>query len=313
MIYLNLKQELNNWAYMQLTNAGFNNVKPAEAMSQFYDVELRFINPKPRKIKKSKDFVCPVGYEAKLQYFENAVTRGENLIPFMTKTMLDVTFQDKMLFDWGIYHFHLSDTDDKRDKRFKARSGQLLIAYKDFHDDDTIYFITVVSHQKINLWTTQDFIRCLADSWPDMMEKYRVQGVVATDFTVTDAEYANLRTVNINPGIDLGDGRVYISPNFGLTAAGTSVRTQFKINAMNKRVRLLEKQIQANGAAIIAKINEHLKTALSDITLHFQSFYKNDFVFKIKEDSNVELLAGLVQTDNGYALNYEIIYHEGTA
>lgn len=54
MIYLNLKQELNNWAYMQLTNAGFNNVKPAEAMSQYYDVELRFINPKPRKIKNLK-------------------------------------------------------------------------------------------------------------------------------------------------------------------------------------------------------------------------------------------------------------------
>lgn len=219
MISLNLKQELNSWAYTQLTNDGFNNINHSEAMAQYYDVSLRIIAPKPRKIEKSKEFTCPTGYENKLKFFENAVTSGINLRPFMTKTMLDASFQDKMLFDWGIYHFHVTDSIDTKDKRFMARSGQLLIAYKDWYDDETVYFLNVVSHKKINLWTTQNFIRILADKWPDMMEKYRMQGVVATDFSVTDAEYASLRNVNVNSSIDLGDGRVYISPNFGLTAA----------------------------------------------------------------------------------------------
>ena len=41
MISLNLKQELNSWAYSQLTNAGFNNVNRSEVMAQYYDVSLR--------------------------------------------------------------------------------------------------------------------------------------------------------------------------------------------------------------------------------------------------------------------------------
>lgn len=102
MISLNIKQELNSWAYTQLTNAGFNNVNLSEAMAQYYDVSLRLIAPKPRKIEKSKEFTCPTGYEKKLKFFENAVTSGMDLRPFMTKTMLDASFQDKLLFDWGI-------------------------------------------------------------------------------------------------------------------------------------------------------------------------------------------------------------------
>ena len=41
MISLNLKQELNSWAYTQLTNDGFNNINHSEAMAQYYDVSLR--------------------------------------------------------------------------------------------------------------------------------------------------------------------------------------------------------------------------------------------------------------------------------
>ena len=311
MIHLNIKQELNNWAYMQLLNAGFNNIVPDKALEQYYDVALRIITSKPRRIKKTKEFCCPAGYEHKLQCIENAVAKGVNLGSFMTKRMLNAAYQDKMLFDWGIYHFHLSDTIDAKDKRFMARSGQLLIAYKDFYDDDTIYFITIVSHQKINLWTTQDFIRSLADNWPDMMEKYRMQGVTATDFAVTDGEYATLRSANINSSIDLGDGRVYISPNLGLTAAGTSLRAQFELITMIRHARLLEEQIQTKSAEIIYKINEYAETTLNDITLRLQTFRNNDFAFILEEEPNIQLLAGLDQTNDGYFLHYIIICHEG--
>lgn len=45
MIYLNMKEELNNWAFLKLTQAGYNNVRVSEAMVQYYNAALRFIMP----------------------------------------------------------------------------------------------------------------------------------------------------------------------------------------------------------------------------------------------------------------------------
>ncbi len=307
MLHLNMKEELNNLAALKLTQAGYNNIRVSEALEQYYNAALRSIIPKPRTIMKSKEFVCPSGYEKKLRFFEDSVNQGKDLRPFMTKTMLDVTFQDKMLFDWGLYHFHLSDAVDTRDKRFMARSGQLLIAYKDWNDDNTLYFLQVVSHQKLNLWTTQDFIRCLADNWPAMMEQYRMPGMVDMEFSVTDADLAGLRSANVSSFVNLGDGRAYIGSNLGLTGAGTSVRAQFNLIAANKSASLTEKLIKENGREILAYINENSKTTFSDLNLHIQAFCNNVFFFEMEEIPDIVLLVNLTDTPDGLVLNYRIV------
>lgn len=307
MIYLNLKDELNNWAVLQLKQAGYNNVRVSEALEQYYNVALRCIMPKPRTIMKSKQFVCPSGYESKLHFFEDAVTQGKYLKPFMTKNMLDASFQDKMLFDWGLYHFHLSDTVDTKDNRFMARSGQLLIAYKDWNNDGIIYFLQVVSHQQLNLWTTQVFIRCLADNWPAMMEQYRLPGIIDTEFSVSDAEFAGLRSANVNSFVNLGDGRVYIGSNLGLTGTGYSVRAQLHLLSVNKYTSLTEKLIKEKSVEILTYINVNSKTSFSDLTLHIQAFRDKFFFFEIEEIPEIVLLVNLKETPAGSELNYRIV------
>lgn len=307
MIYLNMKEELNNWAFLKLTQAGYNNVRVSEAMVQYYNAALRFIMPKPRTVMKTNEFVCPSGYEKKLQFFEEAVTQGKDLKPFMTKTMLDASFQDKMLFDWGLYHFHLSDTVNTKDKRFMDRSGQLLIAYKDWNNDNTLYFLQVVSHQQLNVWTTQAFIRYLADNWPDMMEPHRLKGVIDTDYNVSDADFAGLRSANVNSFVNLGDGRVYIGSNFGLTGAGYSVRAQLHLLSVNKYTSLTEKLIKEKSVEIIAYINDNSRRSFSDLTLHIQAFRNKDFFFEIEEIPEKVLLVNLKETPAGPKLNYRIV------
>lgn len=307
MIYRNMKEELNNWAFLKLTQAGYNNVRVSEAMVQYYNAALRFIMPKPRTVMKTNEFVCPSGYEKKLQFFEEAVTQGKDLKPFMTKTMLDASFQDKMLFDWGLYHFHLSDTVNTKDKRFMDRSGQLLIAYKDWNNDNTLYFLQVVSHQQLNVWTTQAFIRYLADNWPDMMEPHRLKGVIDTDYNVSDADFAGLRSANVNSFVNLGDGRVYIGSNFGLTGAGYSVRAQLHLLSVNKYTSLTEKLIKEKSVEIIAYINDNSRRSFSDLTLHIQAFHNKDFFFEIEEIPEKVLLVNLKETPAGPKLNYRIV------
>ena len=306
MIFLSIKEEMKSLVAMQLKHDGYNNINPDEVMEQYFNACLRKITPKPRKIEKSKEFVCPAGFEKKLQYFESVVLKGEDVKPFMTTKMLNASYKDKMLSDWGLYHFHLADSPYTKDNRFMDRSDQLLIAYIDLNDDGTIYFIQIVPHKKINLWTTQDFIRCLADNWPQMMERYRIPGMAELDTQIDDKAYAELRDANINTMVDLGDGRVYCGSNFGLTGAGYSLRTQLGVNSLHNNAMLVEKIIIEKNGEITAKINECASKPLKDVTLHLQAFRNADYFFEISEEPNVTLLVRLFHTAKGYDIRYTV-------
>ena len=54
-------------AYNMFVNAGLKNVSMNHALHQYYDIQLRILEPKPRQILISKEFSCPElckeGYE----------------------------------------------------------------------------------------------------------------------------------------------------------------------------------------------------------------------------------------------------------
>lgn len=71
----------------------------------------------------SKQFKCPEDYEQALKEFVRQVTTDEDLSKFMsTKSRwIKRKFNDDLLNDWGIYHFHLTKRfhDDGTAKRNK--------------------------------------------------------------------------------------------------------------------------------------------------------------------------------------------------
>lgn len=93
------------------------------------DMQLRLLESKPRKVFISKELTIPDECVDGYYYFKSAVEKGKNLLPFMTKHIIDAGYKDKMIFDWGLFHFHLSTEKDANDPRFMKRSDYLLIAY----------------------------------------------------------------------------------------------------------------------------------------------------------------------------------------
>lgn len=222
-IELDLQADLNQWAYDTLNNAHFENVTLDRALYQYCDMQLRLLEPKPRKVLLSKELLIPRDCQSKYNYFKSAVEKGDHLLPFMSKSIIDVSFKDKMIFDWGLYHFHLSIEKDSKDPRFMKRSDYLMLAYVNPRQDDTMYFLQIRPHI-YSIWTEQELERILADNWPEVIEPYRIDSVASLTQNVSDEDYKQLRKNNITTMVDLHDGRVYLGANFGLNAAGTSVR-----------------------------------------------------------------------------------------
>ena len=286
MIYLDMEQDLNNWAYKNLKAAGFKNVEPDNALYQHCNILLRKLQPKPRQIEKSKDFTCPIGYEDKLKFFEEAVIAGKDLTPFMSRSIQDAKSQDKMLFDWGLYHFHLSNTLDKNNPYFMKGSKNLLVAYVDLDFDDTIYFLQIRPHKSI-LWTEQELIRCLADNWPNLTEKYRLSEVASLTSNITYNDYKNLRGKNANTMIDLQDGRVYLGFNWGITSNGFSVKALTIYDRLINDAMIIQENIIEYADVLLEIIGEKVGTPIEDIYIELVKPNLSDYIFKVKNITNL--------------------------
>lgn len=124
----------------------------------------------------SKELVIPDDARAGYESFKSVVEKGDCLSPFMSTSIEDAAPIDKMLYDWGFFHFHLSPEVSNKDSRFIKRSGHLLIAYVDPAHDDTMYFLQIRPHIT-SVWTEQELVRILVDNWPDTMENRRIKGI----------------------------------------------------------------------------------------------------------------------------------------
>lgn len=274
-----IQQDMCKWAEYILVQRGFRNVEPNNALRQYCEMELRFLEARPRKIKKSREFLCPVAFEDGLKELEIAIETGLPLMPYMSKNIENVAYQDKFLNDWGLFHFHLGLSCDVKDTRFQARTGYLLVAYVDINSDDTIYFLQVLPHKK-EIWTRQNLIRILVDNWP---EKVRLlDGVSRLAEDVSDNAYCELREANINTFVDLKDGRVVFPPNFGLTCAGTSARAMISYIMRCNDAESMEINISQSVEWICGVINNRMIVPENRFVFRMIKPNKADYTFSIE-------------------------------
>jgi len=254
-ITIDMREQLNKLAYQCLTdfqsyyNCHLSNLKEEKALYQWFLLQSKVLSKKCRKIEKAKEFICPDGMQSQLDGFEKAVRTGQDLIRYMSRNVLDVDFEDKMFSDWRFLHFHLSNPYSLHpvDKRFLKRSEYLLIAYVDFFDDSTVYFLQIVPHIK-DTWTNDNLIRILVDNWPIMMKKDVFEGSLTA--TIKGKDRSLLRENNINSAVDLGDGRVVIGPGLGVTGIGASTAAELKSMNLGNRVQFIEMSIGENVDAV---------------------------------------------------------------
>ena len=186
------------------------------------------------------------GYDALIDKF----VRGESVMQHMSKQIRGLKFQDKMLFDWGIHHFHL-DTTIEADGFVKQHDE---IVYAIVSDSD-VYVIAVLDHEH---WADKNLLEVVLANWPHLLESYRVAGKPVIDFDSNGVE--KLREANVNTILTLSDGNGYMGRGMGITSAGTSSDAVLKTIRMQKELQKFEVDIKNK---FFPKDNEHLLFGLS--------------------------------------------------
>lgn len=246
----------------------------------------RIIPASRREVVKAKDFSCHPLFKKKLKKLEKNIEKGVNLDSYLSRSIMDCSKDDLMLYDWGIYHLHISDKlDTRKSDGFMERSDLLLYA---LFDDVKAYFIKTINHKgENNMWTKKECLDIINDNWPHLLEPYVIKGVAEEQQYISDDDRSALRKNHVNTFITLNNGVVIMPPNMGFASDGSPFKA---VNAANN----LKKKLKDVQSCIINDISGFRKKIMS-----------NENIYKIKlEEIMVNQLNLKVNNHISVRLNY---------
>lgn len=201
---------------------------------------------------------------------------GIDISSRLSKLIKKFDYDDKMLNDWNIYHFHLNDIDDIK-SGFKKRTGELLFVYVPFNSDN-VYFLDVSKgHKNKTTFCNLNLLDLINKNWSKLLVPFTLpDGMKPYPCSIKSSkEYLLLRKANINTILPLKNTNKYIlSPGFGQTAAGTSTYNKIQTNKIIRTIQLLIKEK-------ISPENIPVKLILKDNYIFIKNLKENNFLRKI--------------------------------
>ena len=227
--------------------------EPLDAISyKFFKVIRRRIQAIPRVVYESSDITCPVEYMAGYQALKAKFAAGDDVTPHLSRKLLSANYEDQLLNDWGIHHFHLGESLGS--SGFTDRTGRLLFAFVTPSD---AYFINVLDHE---VWSDQDLVRILHRNWPTAISHFRLRGVLGLSRPVSNQEIAQLRKVGISTFVEVEQGVVYGPIGGGYSTAGTSIEATMQSVKYHQHVQNMETYVRENLDFFLKEISELNRT-----------------------------------------------------
>ena len=232
-------------------------VDPSQLAAQYFYVRSRMIPAKPRLVHTSK------ALESKLLSIDSNWATLVNVIKdhfqtdgrvskFLSKKIFDATFNDGLLNDYRIHHFHLSDQLDNGGF-FVKRSGMLLFAL--VYESDT-YFVDVARHPDERVatdfgWVRQDLLTIINSNWPQLLDSHIAKGT--TGDILTDIQKKELRRKHINVFHQVGDKSLFPLGG-GVTLAGTNMLCQVLGDKLIYEIENLQRYCETQSPDIKAAL-----------------------------------------------------------
>ena len=191
-----------------------------ELLTAYYNATRRIVGAWPRTVHRASGFVVPKDPDQAraLSTIEQKLQKGESVLPYLSRKIRDLSYNDLLFNDWGIHHFHLG-TNIEEDS-FVNRTGPLLyIVFGDAIDfygkgNTDAHLLAVMDH---NDFATQELVEILHENWPELPQFDMPGGD-----RLSDADIQRLRNLHTNYCLRLRDGKSCFAPGGGITGAGTS-------------------------------------------------------------------------------------------
>jgi hypothetical protein len=247
----------------ELSNAGFRHAELSDqdCAIRWQSWQRRMVAARKRQIAKADTFTCPAQHAAGLNAIESAFTSGAEILPWQSKLVDNVSYEDGLLNDYGVLHFHLGETLEA--SGYIARTGPLLFAVV---RDDSVYEIGIYNHGD---WYELDVLNIIDRNWPHLLDAVTIKGIDTAHSPKTREEVRYRRQINVVPIISLDSGRIVMPLGGGVATSGTS----------NDAVRSADywaKFLRDADQVIIDQINDCVRKGTLPAKDYFVQFHATD-------------------------------------
>lgn len=279
-IEMNFFRDWTDILRKELINYGFDIDKdntPRGICMMYFNLKRRLITPTSREILFSKKFKCPDDLKDGLEKIKKRVKNGDNLLPYLSKNLNDLDYDDDMLNDWGVYHLHLGE--EIKDSGFVERTGPLLFAR---FDDEFAYFIDVYEH---GVWTKKEIVERIHDNWPDSIKEYRLEDIIGLSQSCNDKERKILRDAGVSTLIEVELGVVYAPIGGGYATDGSSTEVVIECDRYAHILKNYEETIRDNIDKLISAALESGKEIKE--SLHFVLQFKEKDIIALETNTQI--------------------------
>lgn len=256
----------------------------------FFNLQKKSVRPQKRAVHYSKEFACPPEVELGLKLLVQKFDNGEDVSQHLSKDAASPSEFDGLLYDWGIYHFHLGKTIDHQTGRIE-RTGPVLFAKI---DNENVYCINVYSHGK-NVqqpWAKQDLLKIIHNNWPQTIAKWKLpDGIELCPESIalpSDSQYAFLRRSGISTAIFVDKGIAYISPGGGYMSTGHSQEIVLYCQRVHNTLKHCELHIGNSITSLVKQIEEITGKPVGR-RLHFKLIEIDNVLYVEEQQSKITL------------------------
>lgn len=199
-------------------------------LMRWLDFRYRYIDPIPRPVVWSNQFparraALPSDVNAALEKIVGMMVAGEDINRYQGRGLIlrndssgdnRSTRTDLLWADHGIHHLHLSNQPLPNDQFFSHPADYLLFC---LIGGNVVAIIDVLRHPDKEGFSNPELMRTVALSWPDYLERFRLNGILAGEAR-TQAEIHALRSGGVLSPLVI-DGIAYFPPGGGITSAST--------------------------------------------------------------------------------------------
>ena len=227
---------------------------------RWLDYKVRYITQKPRKVYYANSFPQKLKFHTHRALTElvSKIQLGLDINPYLSNTLItnDTSHlksqqrTDKFYAHFGIHHFHLPINDFKDSSDFlnnrKNNCWLFAIISKDWAG-----LIDITPHTSNNFYDLKH-LESIYDSWPEILEPYRLKNVYnAVSYTDTES-IKKLRNADINTTFPIRNN-YYMSP-FGITGYGTNSITTDRFLKINELLTKLASSLLEPNSFIAQSI-----------------------------------------------------------
>ena len=202
-----------------------------EIIRAYANVRHRRVLQRPRRVHRA------------VYTFLAKVEAGDDLRQYQSAMLESANFNDGMLNDFGIQHFHLGTAPHPTKSGFVARTEPVLFALV---RNDDFYSLGCHAH---GAWSQTSLLDLIHAQWPHVIAPYSPSPTPGPEITglsriYTDSDVEILRKAGINAITQRPDGTIHVPPGGGVTSDRTSGKVAREVADINGLCRKLEANIE---------------------------------------------------------------------